>query len=148
MSRTPERIAWTGERASAEFGINPRTLAARLKQTGATPDAQGRWTTKQVAAAIFGDLEFERIRKTRAEAEQIEKENAEQDGDLVDVEEFCKKYETTYVEMKRIILSSKLPEREKDDLLLLLSGCHKSDLIDLVRDKSGEVATKIYKAKK
>lgn len=123
MSVKPQRLAWTQERASAEFGINPRTLSARLKQTGLEPDSAGRWSTKQIATAIFGDLEFERIRKTRAEAEEVEKRNAESDERLVDVDDFCKKYEPVVIEMKRLILSSKLSEQEKHDLILQLSNC-------------------------
>jgi hypothetical protein len=124
MSRPPERIAWTRERAAAEWGINPRTLAARLKQTGLEPDKAGRWTTKQIDTAINGSLELERIRKTSAEAHQIEKENLKSDAKLVDVDDFCKIYESIYVGMKSEIMASKLSEKEKESLLTKLSELH------------------------
>jgi hypothetical protein len=125
MSRTPERLAWTQERAAAEFAINPRTLAARLKQGGEKPDEDGRWTTLQIASAVFGSLERERIRKTSAEANQVETENKVAAGRLVDVDDFARNYETVYVGMKAEIMASKLSDAEKDSLLKKLSGLHK-----------------------
>src|SRR5688572_13697570 len=103
MARQPERIAWTQEHASAEFAINPRTLGARLKQSGAKPDEQGRWTTIQIATAVYGSLELERIRKTRAEAAGNEMANRVAAGELVDISDFVAAHAVAYVECVRII---------------------------------------------
>jgi hypothetical protein len=128
MAAIPQRLTWTQERAASEFGLNPRTLATRLKQSGAKPDEQGRWSTKQIATAVFGDLELERIRKTRAEADEVERRNSQTDGELVEKDEFCKKYETVYVEMVRIIRTSGLNDTEQDGLLTKLSEAHTAKL--------------------
>lgn len=126
MAGKPQRLTWTQERAASEFGINPRTLAGRLKQSGAKPDNEGRWTTKQIAIAVYGDLEIERIRKTRAEAEEVEKRNLESDKALVDIDDFCREYETIAVEMVRIIRTAGLSETAEDALLAKLSEAHKT----------------------
>lgn len=109
-------IRWTIENAAAEFGINPRTLSARLKQAGTVPGEDGRYSTKEIASAVFGDLEREKIRKTSAEADEIEKRNRERDGELVDVEEFAKEFDDAAVECVRVIESSALSNAEKDTL--------------------------------
>lgn len=109
-------IRWTIENAAAEFGINPRTLSARLKQSGTVPGDDERYSTKEIAAAVFGDLERERIRKTSAEADEIEKRNRERDGELVDVNEFAKEFDAAAVECVRIIESSPLGNADKDAL--------------------------------
>lgn len=124
MSKPLQQIRWTMEQAAAEFGLNPRTLSARIKQLSIVPGTDSKFSTKEMARAVFGDLEMERIRKTSAEADQIEMENKEARGDLVNVEEFCKDYDRVLLGMKRIIKSSKLPEADQDDILVELASFH------------------------
>ncbi len=108
-----ERCRWTIERAAVEFGINPRTLVARLKQGGIDPDAEGYWTTMQIVRGIYDDLESERIRLTRAQADGEELRNAKDRGELVPVDEFARRWEPVFIDMVRIIKSSKLTEDEQ-----------------------------------
>ncbi len=117
MAKPFKRIMWTLERAASEFNINPRTLSARMKQAGIEYKPGSGWTTLQVVRGIYNDLESERIRKTRAEADQVELQNAEAQGRLVDIEEFAKRWESKLVNMVRIIRSSKLTDAEQDDIL-------------------------------
>src|SRR5690349_1073730 len=121
MPATIQLLRWTVERASTEFDINPRTLSGRLKQHGILPGDDGKFSTLQILDAKFGDLEGERIRKMKAEADQIEMENAEASGRLLDVTDFTNSIAPAVVEMKRIIRSSKLSDEEQDLLLSQLS---------------------------
>ena len=124
MAKPFTRIEWTLERAGSEFNINHRTLANRLRQAGIDPDAGGKWTTLQIVRAIYSDLESERIRKTRAEADQIETQNREAEGRLIDKEEFAKRYDPIFIDCVRIVRSSRLTEVEQDELLGGLAKVH------------------------
>lgn len=114
------------EHAAGEFGINPRTLTARIKQSGLVPGDDGKYSTKDISIAVFGDLERERIRLTSAEADAQEMKNRTLAGELVNVEEFRKDYAEVYVEMVRIIRGSGLSETEQDTLLKALSKIHQA----------------------
>ncbi len=128
MNKNP-LIEWTQDRACKEFGINPKTLSGRLTRAGIPGTRKGMkfvFTTKEIATAIFGDLELARIRETLAKAEEVEKRNAESDGTLVDIDDFCRAYETIAVEMVRIIRTAGLSETAEDALLTKLSEAHKT----------------------
>lgn len=111
-----EPIRWTIEHASREFGLDKKTLSGRLKREGILPGTDGHWSTKQIVSAIHGDLESERIRKTRAEADQIEKENRKMDGELVDLDDLKIIFGKITASMVSVIMASKLSESEKDAL--------------------------------
>lgn len=79
-------MLWTISKAAPEFGIDRATLSRRLRELGIeTPkhDRKPTLTTKQVMAAVVGDLERERIRDTAASADARELENAQTRGELV-----------------------------------------------------------------
>ena len=120
-----KRIQWTQEHAAAEFGINPRTLSARLKQLDIKPSDGKHYSTKQIATAVYGDLERERIRLTSAEANAQEVKNRVEAGELIDATEFRADYAPIYVEMVRLVRGSGLKEGEQDKLLTTMSGLHK-----------------------
>lgn len=119
-----KQIRWTQEHAASEFAINPRTLSARIKQLGITPGDDGRYSTKEMATAVFGDLEREKIRLTSAEADAQERENLLELGKLIDATEFEKDYAPIYVEMVRLVRSSKINDDEQDALLAKLAAVH------------------------
>ena len=117
-------IGWTQEHAASEFGINPRTLSSRLKQLDIRPSDGKHYSTKQIATAVYGDLERERIRLTSAEADAQEWDNREKDEELIHVEEFKKEYASLCVEMVRLIETSKLADGEKDGLRKAMAELH------------------------
>lgn len=112
-----EPIRWTLERASREFGLDKKTLSGRVKRQGELPGEDGRWSTQQMVRAIYDDLEFERIRKTRAEADGQEMLNRKTAGELVDLEQLASRLEPVMIEMKRIVLSSGLKHADQDRML-------------------------------
>lgn len=124
MSRNLKPLRWSVEQAASEFPINPRTLASRLKKGGILAGDDGRWSTIQILEAVCGTLEGEKIRKTKAEADQIEMENAEAEKRLVDVTEFVNSMAPVYVEMKRLIRTSRLTDAEQDLLLTEMAKLH------------------------
>lgn len=112
------------EAASAEFAVNPRTLSARLTQSGISPAKDGKFSTKEIARAIFGDLEIERTRLVRAEAIAQERDNRKTDEKLIDLDEFAKDYEPIYLAIVRVIKSSRLAEHEQIEILNSLHELH------------------------
>lgn len=126
VGRKTTYIRWTLTNASKEFGVNQEIIAKRLKGQGILPGEDGYYSTKQIATAVYGDLERERIRLTSAEADAQERENLLELGKLIDATEFEKDYAPIYVEMVRLIRSSKLTEDEQDALLAKLSETHEN----------------------
>ena len=112
-----EFFKWNASRAAREFDFSFNTVTKRLAQSGVKPDADGFYTTKQMHAALFGDINGERLRKIRAEADQVEMENAIKRGELVNVEEFGKKWDSVFIKLKQTIKSSKLTEAEQFGIL-------------------------------
>jgi hypothetical protein len=62
-------IRWKIGTAAAEMGIDPKTLASRLKASSIEAAKDGMFSTKQIFAAVAGDLELERIGLTREQKE-------------------------------------------------------------------------------
>lgn len=119
-------IRWTVEWAASEFGINPRTLSARLKQNGATGGDDLKFSTKQIATAIYGDLEREKIRLTSAEADAQERENKLAIGELIEVAEIQRRFAPIMVELVRIVRASALSDADQDALLSQLATAEKT----------------------
>ena len=122
--RPVDLIRWTLEMAGREFGIDRKTVAGRIRQSGALPGADGKFTTKDIASALFGDLEFEKIRKCKAEADQIEMEMAKSRLEFIEVADFTRCYEEVLTSCVRVIRSSKLSVADQDEILLALAKLH------------------------
>ena len=127
-----ELIRWTLEMAAKEFGLNPRTVSGRVRQSGITPGEDGLFSTVDIHRALCPDVEIElnaeRLRKTKAESERIELENEKTRGTLVSVEATYKHFEHFFVALRARILASGLTEDEKDELLKDLRGIKARDL--------------------
>lgn len=71
-----KNITWTIEAAAKEFGRSRTTVTARLADTGAKPDGDGKFTTKQICEALFGSAHQARLREANARAELAEARTA------------------------------------------------------------------------
>ena len=69
-------ISWTIESAGKEFGRSRTTVAARLADAGTKPDGDGKFTTQQICAALFGSAHQARLREANARAELAEARTA------------------------------------------------------------------------
>jgi hypothetical protein len=119
-------IAWTLTKAGIEFGFDSKTVAARLSYAGTDPDARGRYTTRQIAAALYGD---ERAEKQRLLAEQIKHaalKNAKNEGKLIPLESAIWVAQKAAFAVRQRIMSLDLPEDERRSVLTeiaSLAGC-------------------------
>ena len=87
QSKTASGIRWTATKAASEFGHDPKTVSARIKTGGIVAGADKKFSTKQIVAAVFGDLEGERLREVHARADGLEIDNARKRGELLSVQE-------------------------------------------------------------
>ncbi len=117
-------IRWTIEQAASEFGLNPRTVAQRVKSAGVVAGNDGRFSTFDIHRAICGDLEREKLRKLTEEADDLALGNARERKELVDKADFLKRLEPIYVAVRQKVMGSSMPDAQKDALLGDLSQIH------------------------
>jgi hypothetical protein len=116
--KVQKRVEWTIEQAAAEFDINPRTLSKRLKQNGTEPALEGgKFSTKQIAAAVFGDMDGEKLRETRLRADLLQVELAEKNRDLLARDEVLRVWSGVVVAMRQVVKGSNLSDTEKHECL-------------------------------
>jgi hypothetical protein len=75
MPKPTKPIRWTRQAAAAEFGLDAQTLSNRLLAASISAGDDGRFSTKQILAAIMGDRGAELTGKTRAEKENWQLRN-------------------------------------------------------------------------
>lgn len=124
-------IRWSAESAGREFGLNPRTIAARISTSGVVAGRDGKYSTAEIHKAICGDYEAERLRKTREEADKIALENEKTRGGLVEIEAVYRHFSGLFVALRAKILASSLTDDEKDQILNDLRGIKARDCSNL-----------------
>jgi len=95
-------MTWTVNSASREWGIARETLVKRLEALSIPVKPGAKFHTRQITQAIVGDLNHERMLETIERRKLLEKENAEKDGTLVEMEA-----------VQRLITDAMLPVRQR-----------------------------------
>ena len=111
-----EPLRWTLGQAASEFSLDRRTMAERVKTSGAVPGEDGKFSTRQITAAVYGDLAGEKLRKMRAEADLAEMEVREKQKTSIPVEIYYPEIERCFGAIASVIRSSGLPERERNEI--------------------------------
>lgn len=112
-------LEWTIEMAARECGVAPRTLSSRLTTSGTKPDAAGHFTTAQIIAALNGNIDAERLRKTKEEADKLELDNRRRRGELLDAAEVKAAIERIcFIQRQNFMLSGMPPEVIERNLAL------------------------------
>jgi hypothetical protein len=83
--KTPKAIRWTINNAALEFQVGTKTVSSRLKSASMRPGSDGKYSTVQIAEALFDSEHVQRVRLTKEQADAKEMENAESVGKLVPV---------------------------------------------------------------
>ena len=73
----------TATHAAKVFGMDPKTMVRLLRDAGHEIAQNRKFSLQEVTGALTGDLEKERIRETRANADLKELELKEKQGELV-----------------------------------------------------------------
>lgn len=120
---------WTLATAAFEFGIDRAALAKRLRALGIEPGADGCYSTLQVCSARFGNLEMERTRKAREDADAAERENKIANRELCYLHNVIKLVEDVAIGIRQLILASKVSKQDQDDLLAELKALFDNNTI-------------------
>ena len=112
-----QQLRWSLAMMSREFGPDHKTLSKNLAASGITAGKDGLFSSRDALRLVFGDLEAERLRKTREEADKLELENEQTRGNLLETEAVYRHFERVFVAFRQKVLASSLTEEEKYDLL-------------------------------
>ena len=115
-------VRWSLLFAQSEFGVDRKTLQKRLNAEEVEPGKDGKYSTKQIASAVFGDIQGERLRKTREEADNLALKNAELRGELVQVALVKQMVSEIILANKQTILASQLEQEGKNEILANLEA--------------------------
>ncbi len=75
MPKPTKPIRWTRQAAAAEFELDAQTLSNRLLAASISAGDDGRFSTKQILAAVMGDRGAALTAKAKAEAENWQLRN-------------------------------------------------------------------------
>ena len=121
-----EKIRWSIYGASMEFPIDRRTLEKNLIAQDAKPDAKKTYSTPQICRAVFGDMDGEKLRLTREQADKHWLDNQRTRESLVEREKVAKFLEKTFTAVRQKVISSGLTREEQDEVLLDLKALKNS----------------------
>ncbi len=110
-------IRWTLEMGSSEFGIDRKTITKRAKTSGIIAGEDGKYSTSDLAAAIFGSMHGETLRKVREEADKLALQNQRERNELVEADLVIKFCNGIGVVLRQKLLASSMSTDEKDELL-------------------------------
>lgn len=130
---TSKALRWTLQQAATEFGNDRTQLERRRRALFIEPGEDGCFSSREIAALIFGDKEAEIIGKLAAERKHIEIKNAQLEAELVPTAAVCQLMEGMFVVIRQKICSSKMPQNLITEIL--------EDLVSMgERDWAAEMA--------
>lgn len=120
-----------------EIGFDRHSLMKRIAEMDIQPAgkvAKGKAAGSDLfrirdlfKAALGGDIEAERLRKTREEADKLALQNARSRGELVEIASVKKLGEKIMIALRNRILNMPLTDEEKDRCLIELMDLGKLD---------------------
>ena len=129
-----EPEGYTVARFSQLVGFDRHTLVSRIEELRLKPVGKTRlqaadiYTVKDLVKAILGgDIEAEKLRKIREEADKLALQNARSRGELVEIASVKKLGEKVMIAIRNRILNMPLTDEEKDRCLRELLGLGRLD---------------------
>ena len=110
MGRPIKAIRWTCDHAGSEFGADSKTISARLRQAGTAAGADGKFSTRQIVLAVFGDIDGERLREKRHQANLLEIEEKRMIGEFFDSKRVVQIWESQLVALRTALWNFDAPE--------------------------------------
>lgn len=110
-------LEWTVEAACRELGVSRGAFSSRVATSGVKPDAKGRFTTAQIFSIMHGDIDSEKLRKVRGEADKLELDNRRTRGELISVEDATAIAQRFAAATRQIVVMSKLSAEDKNAFL-------------------------------
>lgn len=112
-----EPLRWTIGGAAAEFGLHPKTLTGRIKTSGVVAGEDGKFSTADVCAAIYGDYESEKTRLTKEQADIAALKKTEMQHLLLPVGLVEKVWNGVTADLRQKILFLEIPDVKKQEIL-------------------------------
>lgn len=132
MPRITTGLKWTPESAQSEFGTDAATIAKRLKAANIVP-TDGTFSTKQICAAIFGDIHAARLRLVNEQADAQAMENARTRGDLISADGAFLAFSNVAFAIKRVIETSGLSTEDRDTIMNEIKSFDMKQLSDALK---------------
>lgn len=117
MPRTIKPLRWTLERAAAEFGIDRKTLAKRVTVKGIQPGDDGKFSTKEIASAVFSDGQAAKVSLALSQKENFDLRNKKLSGALVDPKQCQELWDSAMIALRQKISDAPIPEALKTELV-------------------------------
>ena len=110
MKSKVKPVRWTVSQAGAEFGCDPATLANKIKREGITAGDDGLFSTRDVCSAVFGDMQGEKLRNLRRDAELKEAELGRLRRELIPAENVRREWFAVAIAIRQAIWNFDAPE--------------------------------------
>lgn len=140
MGRKVKLHAWTLSSAEAEFGLERHTIKRKLAEAGQQPDEKGRFTTRQLCLAIFGDLRGEQKKLVAAQAEEKRLKIEERRGRLISIEDAEAVCNICATAIRQRIVNLPISKEERQKVLLEINGLAKIDfrkVEEMIKEEEG-----------
>mgnify|MGYP003351892601 FL=1 len=106
-------IRWTVADASCEFEVHANTLSKRLKMAELLPGADGKFSTRQICAAVYGDMDGEKLREVRHRANLLELQEQQLRRELVPVADVQRVWGAVIVAIRQYIWNCNAEEIDR-----------------------------------
>jgi len=116
MPKQIKTIRWSVELAASEFQLDRKTLSKRIRGGDIQPGSDGKFSTEQICAAVFGDYRREQLREMRERADKLELENQVTRGERIPIEDVLQVNNECDLAIRGIILTSKLPKESVNEI--------------------------------
>jgi len=114
-------FSWSAETVQREIGVKRDTFLRYAAEHELKPDANGKYTSKQVFKALTGNLRQyllqERLNVLQEQAHKLKLENGRAEGKLLDADEVFQQYAGIFIVIRETIRASDMPEHDKAQLL-------------------------------
>jgi hypothetical protein len=123
-------IRWSLERAASEFQINPRTLAKRCKARSVEPAEDGKFSTTQICAAVFGDMDSEKLREQHHIANMAARRDRREAGESLATQDVLDTWVNYLSHVRRIIQhDARIPMDSKHAILRELREVNEAEYV-------------------
>jgi hypothetical protein len=120
MAKRMTTIRWSVEKAASEFQIDRKTLSKRIRGGDIQPGSDGKFSTEQICAAVFGDYRREQLREMRERADKLELENQVTRSERIPIEDVLQVNNECDLAIRGVILASKLPKESVNEIFYQL----------------------------
>ena len=106
-------VRWTVAAAAVEFGLDDLTLTKRIKTSEIVPGTDGKFSTRQICAAVYGDMDGEKLREVRHRANLLELQEQQLRRELVPVADVQRVWGAVIVAIRQYIWNCNAEEIDR-----------------------------------